>query len=197
MDAKQVVEKILADAKIEAENISKQANDKEAFEKANFDAKLSDYKKQTDFLANKAGDEKRSHILAAVRMEVGKEFLAEKRAILDEVFVNAKEQIKKLSDDDYTKIFSKLMKEAVETGDEEVIVDAEDKHIDMEFIKQVNSDLGPDFKGNLRLADEKQNIGAGFILRRGKIKNNVSVGVLLDQARKDLEITLSKELFAE
>jgi hypothetical protein len=45
------------------------------------------------------------------------------------------------------------------------------------------------------LSNEKQNIGAGFILSRGKVKTNVSIGVLLDQARKELEIQLGKELF--
>jgi vacuolar-type H+-ATPase subunit E/Vma4 len=45
------------------------------------------------------------------------------------------------------------------------------------------------------LADEKQDLGAGFILRRGKIKTNVSLDVLLERARKELEIELAKELF--
>jgi hypothetical protein len=45
------------------------------------------------------------------------------------------------------------------------------------------------------LSDQKQDIGAGFILKRGKIKTNVSIQVLLEQARKELEIELAKELF--
>jgi hypothetical protein len=47
----------------------------------------------------------------------------------------------------------------------------------------------------LKLSDERQNLGAGFILKRGKIKTNVSIDVLLDQARKELEIDLAKQLF--
>jgi vacuolar-type H+-ATPase subunit E/Vma4 len=90
---------------------------------------------------------------------------------------------------------TKLMLDAVETGDEEVIVDKNEKRIDQEFIKHINRELGSGFKGNLRLANEKQNLGAGFILRRGKIKTNVSLDVLLERARKELEIELAKELF--
>ena len=52
-------------------------------------------------------------------------------------------------------------------------------------------------KGNLKLSDQKQDIGAGFILKRGQIKTNVSLTVLLDQARKELEIDLAKELFED
>ena len=89
----------------------------------------------------------------------------------------------------------KLLLEAVETGDEEVIVDTNEGRINHEFIKQINRQLGPGVKGNLKLSDKKQDIGAGFILTRGKINTNVSIEVLLDQARKELEIQLAKELF--
>ncbi len=82
-----------------------------------------------------------------------------------------------------------------ETGDEEVIVDNNETRIDHEFIKMVNRELGPGYKGNLRLAGDRQNLGAGFILRRGKINNNVSLNVLLSQAKKELEIELAKDLF--
>jgi vacuolar-type H+-ATPase subunit E/Vma4 len=87
------------------------------------------------------------------------------------------------------------MLDAVETGDEEVIVDHNEKHIDQEFIKQINRRLGPGYKGNLRLSQQKNNLGGGFILKRGKIKNNVSFKVLLARARKELEIELAKDLF--
>jgi hypothetical protein len=46
------------------------------------------------------------------------------------------------------------------------------------------------------LSDERQDLGAGFILKRGKVKTNVSLDVLMDQTRKELEIELAKGLFA-
>ena len=91
----------------------------------------------------------------------------------------------------------KLMLKTVETGDEEIIIDSKEKRIDFEFIKSINRELGPGFKGNLRLSEEKQNIGAGFILKRGKIKNNVSLDVLLQTARENMQADIAKELFAE
>ncbi|MBA7613814.1 V-type proton ATPase subunit E [subsurface metagenome] len=195
MEAKEVVEKILSDAKAEAEKIKKQAEEKEAAEQAKLGEQLDKYKKQTEALAQKAGKDKKLHLLAAARMDIAKEFLVEKRRILDEVFAQARERLQNLPDDDYRKLMTKLMLGAVETGDEEVIIDKEETRIDQAFIEQVNSKLAPGQKGNLRLADERQNLGGGFILRRGKIKNNVSLEVLLAQARKELEIELAKELF--
>jgi V/A-type H+-transporting ATPase subunit E len=195
MDAEQVVEKILTDAKAEAEKITSEAKEKENAEQAKFDEQLDEFRKQTETLAKKAAEDKNAHILAAARMDIAKEYLAQKRTILGEVFEQAQQQLRSLSDEDYCKLMSKLMLKAVETGDEEVIVDNSDARIDQGFIKQVNRELGPGYKGNLRLAGEKHNLGDGFVLRRGKIKNNVSFEVLLAQARKELEIELAKELF--
>jgi len=195
MDAEHVVEKILSDANAEAENMKKQADEKEAAEQAKLTEQLDEYKKQTQTLAKKAAKDKKLHLLAAGRMDIAKEFLGEKRKILDEVFAQARQQLRNLPDEKYCKFMTKLMLEAVETGDEEVIVDNEETRIDQKFIKQINRELGPGYKGNLRLADEKQNLGGGFILKRGGIKNNVSFDVLLAQARKELEIELAKELF--
>jgi len=196
MEAEQVVEKILADAKAEAEKIKSQADEKEADEQAKLSEQLDEYKKQTQNLAQKAADDERFHLLAAARMDIAKEFLAEKIKILDEVFTQARRQLQSLPDEQYCKLMTRLMLQAVESGDEEVIVDKNEKRIDQEFINQVNQKSGSNHKANLKLSDERQDIGCGFILRSGRIKNNVSLDVLLAQVRKELEIELAKELFS-
>jgi len=195
MEAEQVVEKILADAKAEAEKIKKEAQAKEGAEQAKLSEQLAEYKKQTGLIAKKAGEDEKSHILAAARMDIAKEYLAEKRKILDEVYEQARQQLQSLPDEEYRALIKKLLFDAIETGDEEVVVDTNESRIDHEFIKQINRDVGPGYKGNLRLSGQRQNLGAGFILTRGKIKTNVSIEVLLNQTRKELEIELAKELF--
>ena len=195
MEAGQVVEKILADANAEADKIKKEAEKKESTERAKLNEQLKEYKEQTEILAKKAGEDEKSHILAAARMAIAKEFLAEKRKILDEVFEQAREKLQDMPDEEYRALMKELILDTVETGDEEVVIDTNEKRIDGEFIKKINSELASGKKGDLKLSDEKQNISAGFILKRGKIKTNVSIGVLLDQARKELEIELAKELF--
>ncbi len=196
MEAEQVIEKILADARADAEKIKTQADEKEAAEKAKLNDQLNEHGKQTNTLAEKLGNEKKLHLLAAARMDISKEHLAEKCRILDEVFDQARQQLQNLSDDRYRELIRNLMLDAVETGDEEVIIDTNEKRIDEKFIKHINQKLGPERKGNLKLSKDTQRIGAGFILKRGKIKNNVSLNVLLAQARKELEIELAKDLFS-
>jgi V/A-type H+-transporting ATPase subunit E len=195
MEAQQVTDKILADANAEAEGIKQKARDKEAAEQAAFDEKLREFKQQSQALAAKAAEDKKSHLLAATRMEIAKRQLAEKAAILDEVFSQARNHLKGLSDDQYKKLCTKLMLAAVETGDEEVIVDENDARIDQEFVRDINRQLGPGFKGNLTLSSRKRPSGGGFLLERGKITTNVSFDVLLSQARTALEIELANDLF--
>ena len=197
MDAERVVIKILSDARAEAEKIAKQAKDNETAEQAKLTKQLDHYRQQTEILAKKAGEDEESHILAAARMDIAKQLLAEKRKILDEIFGQARQQLQNLPEHGYRSLCTKLMLDAVETGDEEVILDKNEKRINQDFINQVNAQLSSKGKGNLKLSDQRQDIGAGFILKRGQIKTNVSLGVLLDQARKELEIDLAKELFTD
>jgi V/A-type H+-transporting ATPase subunit E len=197
MEGQQVIEKILADAKAEAEKIKKQAKEKEAVEQAKLKEQLREFDKQTQAIAKKAGEDKKAHLLAAARMDIAKQLLAEKRKILDEVFAQAREHLENLSDEQYCKLMAKLMLKAVESGDEEVVIDNEEKRIDQKFIKNINQQLAPGRKGNLKLSEEKANLGRGFILKRGKIKNNVSIEVLFTQAREELEVELAKELFED
>ncbi|MBL7153265.1 MAG: V-type ATP synthase subunit E [Phycisphaerae bacterium] len=198
MQAEQVIQKIAADAQAQADKIVEQAKDKEDAEQDRLDTELSQYNSQTAEIARKAAEDEKAHILAAARMKIAKQYLAEKRSILNEVFDQALQRMRSLDDEQYRSLTIKRLLEAIETGDEEVVVDLADSRIDMDLVKEVNRQLGPGYKGNLRLASAKEDLGgAGFVLRRGKIKTNVSVAVLLDQARKELEIELARDLFGD
>jgi V/A-type H+-transporting ATPase subunit E len=197
MDAEQVVEKILADANSQAEKIKAQANERQAAEQAKAAKQLDEYKKQTETLAQKTATEKKEHILAAARMDIAKQYLAEKRKILDEVFEQAKAALQNLDDENYRRLMAKLVIEAVATGDEKVIVDHNESRINQDFIDDINGRLASEGKGNLKLSEEKRDLGAGCILKRGSIMTNASLEVLLAQARKELEIELAGQLFAD
>lgn len=197
MNAEQVVEKILAEARAEAEKIKAAAAEKCAAAEAELNSQLADYEKQTQAQAAQAAEDKKARVLATANMEIKKEYLAAKVALLNDVFQKVLERIKALSDSEYENLITSLMAKAVETGDEEVIIGAEEKRIDHALIKQVNRKLSPGYKGNLQLAQDRANIDGGFILRRGKIRVNVSIEVLLAEARDKFEMELVEELFAE
>ncbi|MCK5225735.1 MAG: V-type ATP synthase subunit E [Planctomycetes bacterium] len=195
MGTEQVVEKILSDASEQAAEIKKEAAEKTSAAQAELAGQISDYEKQTARLAEKNAEDEKSHILAAVRMENAREFLTQKCRILDEVFEKAIESLKGLPDAEYKNLFADLMLHAVETGDEEVVIGKDETRIDESLVREVSSKLAHGYKNELHLSPQRENLLAGFILKRGKIKNNVSLEVLITQARKELEIELAKELF--
>ncbi len=197
MNAEQVVEKILSQAKSEAEAIVAEANEKAAAAKTELDAEIADFDAKTQALAKDAGDDKLQRMLANARMSNAKRLLSARVEIMDEVFHQAKEAVNRLPDEAYRTLMTELMKKAVETGDEEIIVGKNEKRINQDFVKKVNRDLGTGFKGNLRLAETRADIAGGFILSRGKVQINASTDVLIDALRESMGIELSQELFAD
>ena len=195
MDTEQVVEKILSEAQAEADKIKSEAQDKAAAQEAELAAKLENFRKETETLAQKASQEKTRRMLAAARMDMRKELLSCKVALLNEVFDKAREKIKELPEEQYHEFVESLMHKAVESGDEEVVIGAKDGRLSNGLIKSINRKLGPGFKGNLQLSSDTADIDGGFILRRGNIQVNVSVGVLLAEAKEQMEIELAAELF--
>ena len=195
MNPQQVVDKILAEAKAEAEKIRRQADEQRVAEQARFDGEMAQFKEQTQQMATQAAQAEKAQVLALARMEAMKDYLAEKAKILDEVFARSRHRIGQLPDEEYRRLMARLLREAVETGDEQVVAGQEDPRIDQALVDEVNSQLKAQGKAGLTLSQEKHPLGAGFLLRRGKIQTNVTTDVLVSQARNDLEIELSGELF--
>ncbi len=197
MQAEQVIDKISSDAGAEADKILKQAKEREAAEQAKLDEEMARFKEQTQEMATQAGETEKSQRLAVARMAAAKEYLAGKAAILDEVFAQARDKLRELPDNEYRELMARLMLAAAESGDEQVIADKKDPRVDQKLIDEVNGKLKDGRKGELALAEKKQDFGGGFLLQRGKIRTNVSIDVLVEQARKDLEIELAKDLFGK
>ncbi len=195
MNAEQVVQKILAEAEVEARKISDEARDKAAEQKARLDSELMEFDAKTDQLAAEAGEDKLQRMLANARMDNAKGLLATKVEILNDVFERSKKAVNELSDERYLSWAMAMMKQAVESGDEEVIVGKDEKRINADFIKKVNGELGAGFKGNLRLAAEKGDFAGGFILSRGKVQINATTDVMIGTLRESIEIELSQLLF--
>ena len=195
MEAQQVVEKILSDAQSQADEITRQAENNRSLAQAELDKKLEEYRTETARLAEAAGEDKKTKLLATARMDIAKANLTEKRRLLDDIFQQAAKQIMEMPDDQYRDLMTKLMLKAVETGDEEVIVGKTETRIDKSFILTANNRLSGSIEGKLRLSQTKADLTAGFILKRGKIRINVSIDVLIAKARQDLETELAKQLF--
>ena len=197
MDAQQVIDKILTEATAQAEAIKKQTREKAERAKSALEDEIAEFEEQTRVLSEQAAEDKKAHMLAAARMQISKDLLAEKRAILESVFEQAKQAVVKMPDEEYKTFIKNLMIKAVETGDEQVIIDTLESRIDQSLIDEVNQKLKSDSDGRLKLSEQTEDISAGFILKRGPIMINASLEALFTQARDELEIELAKQLFED
>lgn len=194
MNAEQVVEKILSQARAEAEAILGQARQKAAQADAQLKAELQEFDKKTAELAEAAGQDRWQRMQAAARMDNARRLLAARTAILEDVFDRARKAVRQMPDQPYQTLMAELMKKAVETGDEEVVVGRSETRINEPFLAKVNSQLGPQ-RGRLRLCPQRGDFEGGFILRRGRVQVNASADVLVDRLRDAMEMELAQMLF--
>ena len=195
MNAEQVVQKILAEAKAEAEKIVNDAKAKAAEQGDQLDSQIAEFEDKTAQLAREAAEDKLQRMLAGARMDNGKQLLAAKGEILNDIFEQSKKAVNDLSDERYLAWVTAAMKQAVESGDEEVIIGKDEKRIDEAFISRVNKQLGAGFKGNLSLSSQRADISGGFILARGKVQINASTDVMIESLKESMQIELSQMLF--
>ncbi len=195
MDANQVVQKILTEAKAEADKIKAEADEKIKVIKATNEEELSKYQQETDRLAHNAGEKEKARVLAAARIAIAKEITETKRKLLDAVIEKAGQKIKSLDDGQYLAIMEGLILRCVKTGDEEIVIGKNEKRINEDFIGNINRKRAGNGKGKLRLASDRADIEAGFILRQKKVRVNAGLDMLLKAAGEQLEGKLAEQLF--
>ncbi|MFZ9024302.1 MAG: hypothetical protein ACO3BO_06105, partial [Anaerohalosphaeraceae bacterium] len=97
MNAEQVVQKILAEAKAEAEKIVNDAKAKAAEQGDQLDTQIAEFEDKTTQLAKEAAEDKLQRMLAGARMDNGKQLLAAKGDTLNEIFEQSKKAVNDLS----------------------------------------------------------------------------------------------------
>ncbi|OQY41160.1 hypothetical protein B6228_00235 [Candidatus Atribacteria bacterium 4572_76] len=197
MTIKDINEKIISDAKIQADKIIAQAEDK-----ANNIIKKG--KKEAENIKNiilhrskQEASLKKSKILTEANLEAKKIILSEKQKIIEDVFNKASESILKLEDKDYLNIIKKMILDNIETGDETIFIDHSDRDkISESFVEDINRELkSKGKKGKLKLSTSYLPIKGGVVIGFGKIRKNISLEFLLKKIREELEIQISKDLF--
>ena len=198
MTIKDISEKIISDAKIQAGKIIAQAED-------NSNNIIKKGKKEADniknvilYKYNQEASLKKSKILTEANLGVKKTILLEKQRIMEDVFGNALENILKLGNKDYQNFIKKLILDNIEKGDETIFIGNSDKNrISKDFIEDINKELkAKGKKGELKLSDSYLPIKGGIIIGSGAIRKNISLELLLKDVREESETQISKILFS-
>ena len=185
--------KILAEADEQAQQIlaetEKQVQQLQDRSQKEFDT----LDKQIQADVDQAATQEQHRILAAARQAVTAELLQAKHKLLDQVFTAAKQSLTDMAPDKYRQFLVDLLKQAVSSGKEDVLVADGEKHLDQKLLDQVNKQLKN--TAALQLSKEKIPGSGGFLLTADKISTRVTWEVLLTQARRELEPELAKTLF--
>jgi V/A-type H+-transporting ATPase subunit E len=143
--------------------------------------------------ARQRADEERNRIITLGRLSARRDLLSEKQGLIDRVFGEVRSSILGMGRDEYRVLIRGFLKDTVETGDEEVVLDERETRIDQAFLDEVSRSLG--FAGKLRLSSERRKIGGGFILKSGRIETNCALDTILRDARDRLETDVAAILF--
>ncbi len=199
MSAEKIVEKILSDARAEAQRILEgaQAQAAQIREQAEREAQ-----RQRDLIlahAQQEAQSRRRAQLAAATAAARNAVLEAKRALLERVFSQVAERIATMPAHEYKNWLLQLLLRAVETGDEEVILSPGDRQtLGEALVREANAQLAQHGKrGALRLSMETRDIGRGFILKGKNSEINVTLKTLLRRAQDELEIEVARMLFEE
>jgi len=197
MTIKDISEKIISDAKIQADKIIAQAEDNanNIIKKGRKEA--DNIKKTILYKVNQEASLKKSKILTEANLGVKKTILLEKQKIMEDVFGNALESILKLGNKDYQNFIKKLILDNIEKGDETIFIGHSDKNrISKDFIEDINKELkAKGKKGELKLSDSYLPVKGGIIIGSGAIRKNVSLELLLKDVREESETQISEILF--
>ncbi len=189
--------KIIADAESEASKIIEEG--KSEASRILEEAKTEAERIRQEFEA-RAKEEASEYVRRQVslrELEARKAVLAEKGKVIDEVFARALESLRQKDRESGYGITWKLLLSAVEAGDEEIILDAEDrKALPPDFLDRLNGELKRQGKrGEVKLCEDSHSIKGGFILKRARSESNSTFDTLLGMVRDEIETEISQVLF--
>jgi V/A-type H+-transporting ATPase subunit E len=193
MSLAQITEKIEREAREEAENILSRAREQESGVKRDIDAevrRLGDSARER-FEKERPEIFRRREIVA--KLDVGKIRLGEQRRLISEVYAEGLERLRGLDKKAYLAFCEKLLKKAMESGDEVIEFANGEKYLDAAWIEAFNNKNG----AKIKLSDKRGDFSGGFILNKGRTAVNCTWEMLIQAASERLENEVVRRLFSD
>ncbi|MBD3368222.1 MAG: hypothetical protein GF405_08650 [Candidatus Eisenbacteria bacterium] len=193
MALEDIIRKIEADAKQDAESLAKKGRREAEAIVAAARERAEKERERLDAVAKQRADEERNRVVTLARLSARRELLAEKQRLIDRVFKEAHKRLSEMPAEEYRRFIKGILADAVETGTEEVAIGENERRIDQAFLDEVSREIGGDAR--LTLASERRRIDGGFILKRGRTETNSSLETILRAARERQESEVASVLF--
>ena len=191
------LDKILESIKAESDSAVAQRIDEarsraEALKKEAEDS-VKDECRNIEERGKKSADDTISRAESAAALLKRKTILAEKQAIIAEVFEEAEKRLTALPDAQYFDTITKIAVKNALPEEGKIIFSAEDKkRLPATFEKDLNGKL---HGGSLKVSEDTMGTDGGFVLSYGGIEQNCTFGALIDAEREVLTDKVSKVLF--
>ncbi len=193
MALEDIIKKIDADANRDAEALADEGRQEAESIVAAARKRAESEKDRLDAAARQRAEEERNRVVTLARLSARRELLSEKQRLIDRVFEEAHKRLAAMPVDEYRRFVAAVLKDAVETGDEEVVIGENEDRIDQAFLDAVSREIGGGAK--LTLSDERRRIDGGIILKRGKTETNSTLDTILRAAREQNESVVAAILF--
>lgn len=178
-EAKAESEKVLSDARGEADAILTGYKEKVAEKKADADAR-----------AASRAEENRLRLVGGYRLDERQKTLAKKQELISSAFDAAYEKLAALKGTERADVLARLALRAAGGESGEVILSAEDKaSLADDVAKKISENSG------LKISDEVRPISGGLVLKRGATEVNCTFRALVDEMREAMSREVADILF--
>lgn len=179
-DARKEADEILERARTQAEEILTEADSKIAKTQQEYGERLDNDRPEIM---------RRRDIVAL--LDVKKIKLAAKRTLIEDSFKGATRTLESLPAKQYSAFAEALLKSAVTTGKESLLIGKKERVINQSWLDSFNERRGV----KLTLSREKADTEAGFVVRNGRVDINCSFAMLVNWIREELEPDVVARLF--
>lgn len=195
MNAQAILDQIGQDAQAAAQRIAEEAQAKAAHLKSASRSKIESLHAAMLSQAQRDSDELEQRMLRMAELDSRKALLAKKRALIDEAFAHAGELLRAMSAGEKRAFFlGQITRYA--SGNEKLLVSEDAPWFDDALLTDANAALAKAGKpANLSLADGRVAGDEGVTLRQGGAETRLTLGVLLAEARAQMEQQVAAELF--
>lgn len=193
-----ITARIAADAQAENRVLREETEQRCAEIRAEYEKKAQEEYRKIIQEGERENERRAASIERTAKLESRKSVLAMKQEVVSKAFALAKAKLVSLPEQDYVSFLARQACEASITGEEEVILNKEDRaRCGAKVVKAANDLLKKRRVQHpaLTLSGEVREMSGGLILKQGDIEVNCTVDILLELNRESLSAEVAEVLF--
>lgn len=193
-----ITARIAADAEAENRTLREETEKRCSLIRAEYETKAQEEYDKIIQEGVRENERRAASIERTARLESRKSILSMKQEVVSRAFDRAKILLCSLPEQDYISFLAKQASEASITGEEEIILNTEDRTRYGAKIVKASNDLLKKRRGvhpGLSLSTDVRDMSGGLILKQGDIEVNCSIDILLELNRERLSAEVAEILF--